>query len=106
MLVLKTRSSLEALLDGSSDKLLVLAGPPLVTSTFSCVEYAARLASLAAETADELVVLMRVDFAKSFAKPGLLKVGRQMRTHACPCLPGHARAPAIPAMQMRALQAM
>jgi 3-deoxy-7-phosphoheptulonate synthase len=59
-----TRAEVRALLDGGDDRLLVVAGPCSVHDPKAALEYAARLAGLREQYADELLIVMRVYFEK------------------------------------------
>ena len=59
-LVLKTRCEISALLQGATDKLLVLAGPCTTHDPKAALEYAARLVAASKQFADELVIVMQV----------------------------------------------
>ena len=61
-LVLKTRCDISAVLQGASDKLVVLVGPCTTHDKSSAMEYAARLVSTAARHAGELIVVMQLNF--------------------------------------------
>jgi 3-deoxy-7-phosphoheptulonate synthase len=62
--VLKGRGDVEAILEGADDRLLAVVGPCSVHDPEATLEYAERLARLARDVADELVVAMRVYFEK------------------------------------------
>lgn len=64
LLVCRTRQEVAAILNGQDDRLLVVVGPCSIHDTVAALEYARRLRSLAAELADELVIVMRVYFEK------------------------------------------
>jgi len=73
--VRRARAELHRVLNGESDKLLVLVGPSLVDDQAACMEFAARLSVLAAEVQQELLVVMRVQLmAEAGASwPGIVK---------------------------------
>ena len=58
------RREIEAILDGRDDRLMVVVGPCSVHDPAAALEYARRLAPLAREHADDLLVVMRVYFEK------------------------------------------
>ncbi|MBO0685204.1 MAG: 3-deoxy-7-phosphoheptulonate synthase [Candidatus Dormibacteraeota bacterium] len=62
--VLHGRHTVKRILDGDDDRLLVVVGPCSVHDPEAALEYAGRLAGLAAEVADRLFVVMRVYFEK------------------------------------------
>jgi 3-deoxy-7-phosphoheptulonate synthase len=62
--VLRGRESIRAALDGEDDRLIVVVGPCSVHDPVAALEYAHRLALLAAEMSGELVIVMRVYFEK------------------------------------------
>ena len=62
--VLDGREEVAAVLDGADDRLLVIAGPCSVHDPVAALEYARRLAALAARVSDQLCVVMRVYFEK------------------------------------------
>jgi 3-deoxy-7-phosphoheptulonate synthase len=62
--VLRGRSVAAAILDGIDDRLLVVVGPCSVHDVDAAREYAERLAQVAADLSDDLLVLMRVYFEK------------------------------------------
>ncbi len=59
-----TRTEVRAVLDGASDRLLVVTGPCSVHDPKAALDYAARLAGLRARYADDLLIVMRVYFEK------------------------------------------
>jgi 3-deoxy-7-phosphoheptulonate synthase len=60
----RTRTEVRAILDGSGDRLLVIAGPCSVHDPAAAIDYAGRLAALRHEHRDDLLVVMRVYFEK------------------------------------------
>src|SRR5271170_2338985 len=60
----RTRAEVQAVLDGADDRLLVVTGPCSVHDPKAALEYAARLAGLRAQLADDLLIVMRVYFEK------------------------------------------
>jgi 3-deoxy-7-phosphoheptulonate synthase len=58
------RRSIEAILDGSDRRLLLVVGPCSIHDPDAAVEYAERLRSLAEEVAESVFVVMRVYFEK------------------------------------------
>ncbi len=60
----RTRAEVRALLDGSDDRLLVIAGPCSVHDPAAARDYAGRLAALRDEHQSDLLVVMRVYFEK------------------------------------------
>ncbi|KAL1519203.1 hypothetical protein AB1Y20_003463 [Prymnesium parvum] len=63
-LVLQTRCAISAVLQGSSDRLLVLAGPHTAHDAKAAMEFAARLAAAARKHAAELLVVMALTFER------------------------------------------
>jgi len=63
-LVARSRDAVAQILRGEDDRLLVLVGPCSVHDPVAALEYAHRLAQLATELADQLVIVMRVYFEK------------------------------------------
>ena len=63
-LVATSRREVRDVLTGEDDRLLVIVGPCSVHDPAAALDYAARLAAVARELADELVVVMRVYFEK------------------------------------------
>ena len=63
-MVERTRAEVRAVLDGSDDRLLVIAGPCSVHDPVAGLDYASRLAGLHGKYADDLVIVMRVYFEK------------------------------------------
>ena len=77
LVVREARAAIAKILNGESDRLVVLAGPAAVDSPAAALEYAARLATLARQVRDEVVVVMRCEFATPVTPstgpwPGLL----------------------------------
>jgi 3-deoxy-7-phosphoheptulonate synthase len=62
--VKRSRDEVRAVLDGSDDRLLVVAGPCSVHDPAAAFDYAGRLAALRDRHYDELLVVMRVYFEK------------------------------------------
>ena len=62
--VVRGRQEVEAVLDGSDDRLLVVVGPCSVHDVDAALEYAGRLAAFAETRRDDLLVVMRVYFEK------------------------------------------
>ena len=62
--VLRGRQAIEDILEGRDDRLLVIAGPCSIHDERAALEYAERLAALADEVGDRLLVAMRVYFEK------------------------------------------
>ncbi len=62
--VVRGRQEVAAVLDGSDDRLLVVAGPCSVHDPEAALDYAQRLAAVADELRDDLLVVMRVYFEK------------------------------------------
>ena len=76
-LVLQSRSAIGHILSGASDRLVVLAGPAVIDQPSAALEYAARLAGLAAEVAGELHIVMKTEIFTTVTPstgpwPGLL----------------------------------
>lgn len=63
-LVERSRSEVAAVLAGEDDRLLVVVGPCSVHDTEAALDYAARLAALNEELAEDLLIVMRVYFEK------------------------------------------
>ena len=62
--VARSRDEVRAVLDGSDDRLLVIAGPCSVHDPAAALEYAGRLTVLRDRYRDDLLVVMRVYFEK------------------------------------------
>jgi 3-deoxy-7-phosphoheptulonate synthase len=62
--VKRSRDEVRAVLDGSDDRLLVVAGPCSVHDATAALDYAGRLAALGDRHHDDLLVVMRVYFEK------------------------------------------
>jgi 3-deoxy-7-phosphoheptulonate synthase len=62
--VVRSRDAVTRILDGVDDRLLVVVGPCSVHDPVAALDYAGRLAELAATVADDLLVVMRVYFEK------------------------------------------
>jgi 3-deoxy-7-phosphoheptulonate synthase len=62
--VLNGRRAVTRILNGEDDRLLVIVGPCSVHDPAAALEYASKLAVLAAELADRLFIVMRVYFEK------------------------------------------
>src|SRR3984957_8713151 len=60
----RTRAEVRALLDGSDDRLLVIAGPCSVHDPVAALDYARRLTALRDEYHSDLLIVMRVYFEK------------------------------------------
>src|SRR5690625_5224742 len=63
-LVARSRRATQDILNGDDDRLLVVVGPCSVHDHDAAVDYASRLAPLAAELGEDLHVVMRVYFEK------------------------------------------
>lgn len=63
-LVRRSRSAVEAIIDGRDGRLLVVVGPCSIHDPAAAREYAQKLKIIADEVADELFVVMRVYFEK------------------------------------------
>ncbi|MGH1540256.1 MAG: 3-deoxy-7-phosphoheptulonate synthase [Arenicella sp.] len=61
---LTARAGIEAIMDRSDDRLLVIVGPCSIHDPESAMEYAGRLKALADELAEDLLIIMRVYFEK------------------------------------------
>ena len=68
--VLRFRGSIEDLLDGREARLLMVVGPCSIHDPKAGLEYARRLADLAQELEDEILVVMRVYFEKPRTQMG------------------------------------
>lgn len=62
--VAATRSTIEAILDRSDHRLMVVVGPCSIHDVDAAMDYAHRLAALAQEVRDSLYIVMRVYFEK------------------------------------------
>jgi 3-deoxy-7-phosphoheptulonate synthase len=62
--VVKGRQDVENVLERADDRLLVVVGPCSVHDVEAALEYGGRLAELAGELGDDLLVAMRVYFEK------------------------------------------
>jgi 3-deoxy-7-phosphoheptulonate synthase len=60
----RTRTDVRAVLDGSDDRLLVIAGPCSAHDPAAALDYAGRLAALGHEHRADLMIVMRVYFEK------------------------------------------
>ncbi|HSZ41101.1 MAG TPA: 3-deoxy-7-phosphoheptulonate synthase [Trebonia sp.] len=60
----RSRAEVRAVLDGSDDRLLVVAGPCSVHDPVAALDYAGRLARLRDDLAADLLIVMRVYFEK------------------------------------------
>jgi 3-deoxy-7-phosphoheptulonate synthase len=63
-IVERTRAEVRAVLDGSDDRLLVIAGPCSVHDTDAALDYAGRLRAMAERNVADLLIVMRVYFEK------------------------------------------
>ena len=63
-LVAETRAKLKAILNGRSDRLLVVIGPCSIHDPAAAVEYAGRLTEARSRLAADLEIVMRVYFEK------------------------------------------
>ena len=63
-LVTKSRSTIQAILDGRDPRLLVVIGPCSIHDEKAALEYAGRLRKLADQVSDRIFVVMRVYFEK------------------------------------------
>jgi 3-deoxy-7-phosphoheptulonate synthase len=62
--VANTRQSIQSLVHGKDDRLLVIAGPCSIHDTQAALEYAQRLQPIQQELADKILIVMRVYFEK------------------------------------------
>jgi len=62
--VARTRGEIQKILSGGDRRLLLIAGPCSIHDTVASAEYARRLAALAREVSDRVLVVMRVYFEK------------------------------------------
>src|SRR5947208_16440956 len=60
----EARAAFHRVLHGADDRLLVVVGPCSIHDYDAAIDYATRLSALKRELADELIVAMRVYFAK------------------------------------------
>lgn len=73
--VRRTREEIRRILDREDDRLLVLVGPCSIHDPLAAIDYAARLASLAADLGDRLRIVMRAYLEKprtGIGWPGLI----------------------------------
>src|SRR5580698_9513443 len=63
-LIARTRERIKQILQGNSDRLLVVIGPCSIHDPGAAVEYAGRLAEVRQRLADDLEVVMRIYFEK------------------------------------------
>src|SRR5947208_7746478 len=68
--VMAARNAIHAILNGQDDRLLVVVGPCSVHDPRAALEYAERLASLHEELAEQLEIVMRVNFEKPRIEDG------------------------------------
>src|ERR1700677_2122950 len=66
----RTHAEVRAVLDGTDDRLLVIAGPCSVHDPVAALDYAGELASLRDQLAAELLIVMRVYFEKPRTRTG------------------------------------
>jgi 3-deoxy-7-phosphoheptulonate synthase len=62
--VLRSRSTIERILSGKDDRIIVIVGPCSIHDPKSAVEYAERLKQVADDVQDRILVIMRVYFEK------------------------------------------
>ena len=62
--VVRGRAQIEAILNGTDQRLLVIAGPCSIHDETAALEYAGRLAALAEKLSDKIFIVMRVYFEK------------------------------------------
>ncbi len=62
--VVRGRAQIEAILNGTDQRLLVIAGPCSIHDENAALEYAGRLAALAEKLSDKVFIVMRVYFEK------------------------------------------
>lgn len=62
--ILSSRKTIEAIIDGQDDRLLVIIGPCSIHDTEAAVHYAKQLKSLSDKYQDDLFIVMRVYFEK------------------------------------------
>ena len=62
--VVRGRAQIEAILKGTGQRLLVIAGPCSIHDETAALEYAGRLAALAEKLSDKVFIVMRVYFEK------------------------------------------
>ncbi len=60
----QSRAEVRAVLDGSSDRLLVIAGPCSVHDPVAALDYAGRLLEVRERSGEDLLIVMRVYFEK------------------------------------------
>src|SRR5438874_1228689 len=63
-LITETRVKVKGILNGSSDRLLVVIGPCSIHDPEAAVEYAGRLADVRRALANDLEIVMRIYFEK------------------------------------------
>ena len=59
--VLEARAAIGEIFSGASDRMLILAGPAVVDDVSAALEYGARLAALAREVSDDVLVVMTAE---------------------------------------------
>lgn len=64
------RSSIEAIMNGSDDRLLVVVGPCSIHDTSAALEYASKLVQERTRLANDLEIIMRVYFEKPRSRTG------------------------------------
>lgn len=62
--VLSARQEIDAILQGKSDKLLVIVGPCSIHDPIAAIEYAKKLKNVADKLKENLLIVMRVYFEK------------------------------------------
>ncbi|MEK9988324.1 MAG: 3-deoxy-7-phosphoheptulonate synthase, partial [Halieaceae bacterium] len=62
--VTDARSAIQAVLNQSDDRLVVVVGPCSIHDPVAAMDYAGRLKTIAEQLADELLIVMRVYFEK------------------------------------------
>ena len=62
--VYKSRDEIQNIIDGKSEKLLLIVGPCSIHDVQSCLEYANKLKNISEKVKDKILIIMRVYFEK------------------------------------------
>ena len=68
--IIKSRTAISEILHGADDRLLVLAGPAVVDDPSAALEYGARLAGLANEVSEDLLIVMTTEINDTVTPTG------------------------------------
>ena len=68
-LIHSTRSNIESILSGASDKLLVVVGPCSIHDTKAAIEYAQNVKKWIGQYSNDLLIVMRVYFCLLYTSP-------------------------------------